>query len=55
MVRTVAASADRRPDSSWVRVTRGSIDRWMHTYLERRLEAANDHIVFVVAGRRDRL
>jgi putative transposase len=34
VVRTLAARAHRHPDGSWVRLTRGTIDRWLRQYRE---------------------
>ena len=38
VVRTLAARAHRHPDGSWVRITRGTIDRWLRAYRERGLD-----------------
>lgn len=38
IVRTLAARAHRHPDGSWVRITRGTIDRWLRAYREHGLD-----------------
>ena len=38
VVRTLAARAHRYPDGSWVRITRGTIDRWLRAYRDRSLD-----------------
>ena len=38
VVRTLAARAHRHPDGSWVRITRGTIDRWLRAYRARGLD-----------------
>src|ERR1039458_6062371 len=38
LVRVLAERTHRHPDGSWVRVTRGTLDRWLRAYRARGLE-----------------